>query len=89
MQNVDFDKSLLMEPLFVADDFDCDKDARLVVNAADHLPKASFSKHINDFVPVGEMIARDNGIISPLIVIAKVGIVGLHVTDNLGRQRSI
>ena len=73
-----------MEPLLVADDLDGDENTGLVVDAADHLPEASFSKHINDLVPVRKMIAGHNGVVSALVVVAKVGTVGLRVANNLG-----
>ena len=73
-----------MEPFLVADDLDGDKDARLVVDASHDLPKASLAEHIDNLVPIGKMIPRHNRIVSPVVVIAKVGCVGLHVAHHLG-----
>jgi hypothetical protein len=73
-----------MEPLLVADDLDGDKNARLVVNAADDLPEASFAEYIDNLVPVREMIAGHDGVVSALVVVAKVGGIRLRVAHHLG-----
>ena len=84
LQNVYFNQGLLMESLLVADDFYGDQDARLVIDTPDHLPKTSLAKDINDFVSIGEMVAWDDGVVAPLVVVAKVGGGRLHVTDHFG-----
>ena len=73
LQNVYFNQGLLMESFLVADDLHSDQDARLVIDTPDHLPKASFAKDINNFVSIGKMVAWDDGVVAPFIVVAKVG----------------
>ncbi len=73
LEDVDFDKSLLVESFLVADDLHRNEDTGLVINTPDNLPEASLPEHINDLVSIGEMIARDDRIVSSLVVVTKVG----------------
>lgn len=72
-----------MEPLLVPDDLDGNKNSLLVVDAPDNLPKTPLSKNIHNLVPVCKMVSRDNCVVSAVVVIAKVGYVRLHVSNNL------
>jgi hypothetical protein len=52
LQNVDFNQSLLMESLLIANNLYSAKSAELVVNTPHNLTETSLSKYIDDFVAV-------------------------------------
>ena len=62
----------MVEALLVADDFDCNRLAGAVIPAVQHLSKRALPKRVHDFVSIREVIAHDNLIISPIIIIAVV-----------------
>src|SRR6186713_1626577 len=83
LQNIDFHESLLVKPLFVSNDLDGNQASSLMVHAADNLPKTSLSKNIYNFISVSKMITIDNVVVSSLIVITKIGLFRLNVTNHL------
>lgn len=72
-----------MESLLVANDLDGNKHACLVINAPDDLAKTSLSEHIDNLIAVGEVVARHDGVVSTLVVVAEVGRVRLEITNHL------
>jgi len=73
-----------MEPLLIANDLDSDENPGLVVDAADNLAEAPLSEDVNNFVPVGQVVPRHDGVVATLIVVAKVGRLRVHITHYLG-----
>ena len=84
LQNVDFDKSLLVEPLLVPDDLDCHQDSELVVNASHNLAKTALSKNVDNLIPVCQVVTWHNGIVTALVIIPKIWLVRVQVADNFG-----
>lgn len=72
-----------MEPLFVANNLDGNQDTSLVIDASHHLPEASLSKHIDDLIPIREVVAWHNCVVATLIVVSEVGTIRLHIANNL------
>jgi len=83
LENVDFDQSLLMEPLLVTNDLDRFESSRLMVYAAHDLSETTLSEHINDFVSVGKMVSKDNVVIATFVVVAKVRCLRIKVAEVL------
>lgn len=71
-KEVDLYQGLLVESFLVADDFDCNQDAVLVVDTSDHLTKASLTQNINNLIAVGQMITENNVVVATIVVIAEV-----------------
>jgi len=64
-----FNKGLMMEPLLVPNNLDCDGPSCSMILAAQHLSK---NEAIHDFVMVAKMVPVDDKIITLIIVIAIV-----------------
>jgi hypothetical protein len=72
-----------MESLLVPDDLDRNKHAQLVVDASHDLTKATFAKYIDNLVAIGQMVTSNDGVVTTIIIVAKVGRIGLHIADHL------
>lgn len=73
LQDIDFDKSLLVEALLVSNNLHCDKCASLVIDTSDDLSKASLAKNVYNFVSESQMISWYDAVVTPFVIIAKVG----------------
>ena len=71
-QNTHFHKRLLMEPLFVTDDLDGNNATIFVDLTSDDLSKRTLTKYVNNLVPIGEVVAKHNIVITTLVVVAVV-----------------
>jgi hypothetical protein len=58
VENANFDQCLMMEALFVANDFDCDVLIGLVVQSTNHLSKASLTNHLENLVAIANVIVN-------------------------------
>jgi hypothetical protein len=58
IKDAHLDERLMVEALLVANDFDCDILICLVIQGADHLAKAAFSNHLEDFVAITNVIVN-------------------------------
>jgi hypothetical protein len=58
IENANLDERLMMEALFVANDFDCDILIGFVVEGSNHLSKAALSNHLEDFVAITNVIVH-------------------------------
>jgi hypothetical protein len=58
VENANLDERLMMEALFVANDFDCDILIGFVVERSNHLSKAALSNHLEDFVAITNVIVH-------------------------------
>jgi hypothetical protein len=56
VKNANLYERLMVEALFVANDFDCDVLIGFVVQGADDLSKAALSNHFQDFVAVTDVV---------------------------------
>ena len=72
LENLDLDKSLVMEPLLVPDDLDRDHVSRLVIAALQNLTERALAEDVDDFVAVLYVIVRDHEIVAPLVVVAVI-----------------
>ena len=81
LEKVYLNQGLLVEPLLVADYFHSNQASRFVIDTPHHLSEATLAQNINDFVSVGQMVPDDNVVVTSLIVIAKISLLGVEVTD--------
>lgn len=58
VEDADLNECLVMEALFVANDFDCDILICFVVERTNHLAEASLSNHLQDLVTVTNVIVN-------------------------------
>ena len=72
LKNVDLNKSLSMESLFVSNDLHCDNFPSLVIQTLTDLSKAALSQESKNLIPIREMISLYNNIIPNVIVKAKI-----------------
>lgn len=72
IEDLDLNKSLVVEPLFVADDFDCDRFTGAVITTMENLAKRSLAESIYNFVSIGEMVMVDHKIIASFVIVAIV-----------------
>lgn len=61
-----------MESLFIANDLDSHRFSSAVVTAIEHLTERTFSKSIDNLVPISKVIMIDNKVIATFIVISVV-----------------
>lgn len=71
-QNAHLHQRLLMKPLLVPDDLDRHDSPLFVVHTSHNLSETTLAKDVNHLIPIREMIAKNNIVITPLIIIAKV-----------------
>jgi hypothetical protein len=83
LKDVHFHKSLLMEPLLISNDLHRDQPARLVIDASDDLPEAALAEHVDDFISIRQVVAKNDVVVAALIVVTEVCRGLLHITDNL------
>lgn len=62
----------MVESLLVANNLDRCHVTSLMIPALQHLTKRSLAEHVNDLVPVLEMVMRDNEVVASLIIKAVV-----------------
>lgn len=58
IEDAHLDERLVVEALFVADDFDCDVLVGLVVQCANHLTEAAFPNHLQDLVAIADVVVN-------------------------------
>jgi hypothetical protein len=58
VENANLDQCLMVEALFVANDFDCDILIGFVVECTNNLSKASFSNHLENLVAITDVIVN-------------------------------
>lgn len=58
VENAHFDQCLMMESLFVANDFDCDVLISFVVQCANHLTETALSNHFQNLVAITNVIVN-------------------------------
>lgn len=58
VENAHLDERLMVEALFVSDDFDCDILICFVVQCANHLPKAALANHLQDLIAIANVIVN-------------------------------
>lgn len=61
VENANLDQCLMVEALFVANDFDCDVLIGFVVERTNDLSKASFANHLENFVAIANVIVNHLG----------------------------
>lgn len=71
-QDLDLDQSLMVEALFVPNDLDGHHFARLVVAALQDLTERAFAQHVDDLVPIKDMVVWDNEVVASFVVVAKI-----------------
>ena len=78
VEDLDLHQSLVVEPLFIADDLDGHGLARTVIAAVQHLSKRTLPERVNDLVPIRKVVMRDHQVVATLVVIAMVIVRILH-----------
>ena len=58
VEDADFDEGLMVEALFVANDFDSDVLIGLVVKGPNHLSEAALANHFEDLVAITNMVVN-------------------------------
>lgn len=58
IENANLDERLMMEALFVANDFDCDILIGFVVERSNHLPEAALANHLENLVAITNVIVN-------------------------------
>lgn len=58
VEDADFDECLMVEALFVANDFDCDVLIGLVVEGPNHLSKTALANHFENLVAITNMVVN-------------------------------
>lgn len=84
VEDLDFDQRLVVKPLLVPDDLDGDVLARLVVQRADDLAERPLADHLEDLVPVRDVVVQHLVVGAVLVVEATVLRRTLFAVD-LGR----
>ena len=74
-----------MKPLLIPNNLDSDQATSLVIDTSNNLPETTFSEDVDDLIPKRKVITLDDGVVSSLIVVAKVRIVRLNFPNMLGR----
>lgn len=72
IKNLDFDEGLMVKPLLVPNNLNCDRRSRSMISAAQHLTKRPLPQTVHDFVTVGKMVTIDHEIVAALVVVAEV-----------------
>jgi hypothetical protein len=72
LEYFDFNESLVMETLLIANDLDSNHISSLVISALQNLTERTFSEDVDNLVAVVEVIVRNEEIIASLIVISVV-----------------
>ena len=82
-QDLQFDSSLMLELLLVANDLDGHDFASLVILALESLSKRALSKEVKDLKAVGNVIAEHDVVIASLVIVPVVELVVLGAFDLL------
>ena len=61
-----------MEPLLVADDLDGNNATILMIHTSYDLSKRTFTKYVDDLVPIGEVVAKHDIVITAFVVVAVI-----------------
>ena len=72
LEDLDLDKSLMMEALLVANDLDSYHVSGFMVPAAQDLPERAFSKRVDHFVTEHDMVTLDDQVVASLIIVAVI-----------------
>jgi hypothetical protein len=72
VQYLDLHKCLMMEPFLVSDDLNGNRFTSTVISTVQNLTKGSLPERINHFVSIGQVIAIDDKIVAPIIIIAVI-----------------
>ena len=84
LQNFEFDTSLVLKALFVADNFNGHILLRLVIEALDGLAEAASAKHVNNLKSIANVVVHHDLVISTVIIVAKVVLQERAPFDFLG-----
>lgn len=68
VQDLDFHKSLAMEPLLVPDNLDSHVLSSLVVVTFGNLTKGSLAKHVQNLITEHDMVVIDDDIVSTFVI---------------------
>lgn len=72
IQDLNLHKSLMMEPLLVANDFDCHRFASAMIPAVQYLTERPFAKSVDDFITIRKMISHYDQVVSTFIIISMI-----------------
>ena len=61
-----------MEPLLVANDLDSNNATILVIHTSYDLSKGTLTEYVDDLVPIGEVVAKHDIVITALVVVAVI-----------------
>ena len=76
----------MLEFLLISDDFDCHNLTSLVVNTLQGLPERAFSEKLNDLKSVGNVVLKDNIVVTSFIVISVIVLLLLRPFDLFRAQ---
>lgn len=66
----------MMKPLLVSDDLDRHKFVGFVIETFEGLSEGAFAQEFLDFIPIAEMIVKDNLIVATVVIVAIVVLQG-------------
>jgi hypothetical protein len=71
-KNLELNPSLMLKALFIPDQFHSNKFFRFMIKTLESLPKAAFTKELNDLKLIPYMVLKYYFVISSFIVVAEV-----------------
>jgi hypothetical protein len=72
IEDLDLDERLVMEALLIADDLDCYRFTSAVIAAMQDLTKGALAERVDDLVPISQVIAIDDEVVSTVVVVPKI-----------------
>lgn len=89
LQKIHLNESLLVESFLVPDDFDRDEAAGFVINTSHDLSETSLAQNINHLISICKVIADNNVVIAPIVIVAEIGGLSIEVAHMfLGMLRT-
>ena len=73
LKNLELNTSLILELLFISDNFDCNQFLQLVIKTLDSLAKTARTQFVYDLVPIAQMIIHNDQVVAALIIITTAG----------------
>lgn len=73
LKNLELNSSLILELLFISDNFDCDQFLQLVIKTLDSLAKTARTQFVYDLIPIAQMIIHNDQVVAAIIIITTAG----------------
>ena len=81
LQNSQLDTCLILELLFIADDFECNRLLCLMIKTLDSLTKAAHAQEFLHFVPVSQVVFKDNLVVA--LIVIKTMVEDAHLLQSV------